>query len=82
MRLSGGRYARQVVRKEGGCAADGVMFFSLIQVEVMRKRCEKCEVKRCGHLACFIVLMRDVRESGPTFFEERASEPQTGIIVL
>lgn len=25
MRLSGGRYARQMVRKEGGCAAGGVI---------------------------------------------------------
>ena len=76
MRLSGRRYARQVVRKEGGCAAGSVMFFSVLQVGVMRERCKKCEEKRCGHLACFIVSMRDVRESGPAFFEVRVRRKQ------
>jgi hypothetical protein len=48
-----------MVRKEGGCAAEGVIGdgsgSAVLLVREMVEKCEKCEEKGCGRMVCFIV---------------------------
>ena len=71
MGLSGGRYARQLVRKEGGCAAGGVIGDRRASVVLLAgnlgTKCEKRRERGWGWLICFIFQRRDVRKSCSTF---------------